>query len=332
MESVQQFLQGVELDHRTAALLTGAACGVGALVVLVRRVSSHQETKEKIERARTRRDESLQRAEQAVLQYRESHPMTNSAPILTLSLSELTKQLQEGLLSPEDVFYSYMEKTLDVNKKLNCCTGILLESFDQLKMVSSNKEGLLYGVPVSIKENIAYKDHDCSCGVVINLDQPAQKDSVLVEVLKRQGAIPFVKTNLPQALLNYDCSNPIYGQTVNPHNLQKTSGGSSGGEAALIGGGGSVLGLGSDIGGSIRIPASFCGICGFKPTSGRLRCCISLCLGQFTGCETHLSRAKISAVIFWTHGEGCGQSGSVYAGSALRPHVFLGPHCSTHTF
>ncbi|XP_045905019.1 fatty-acid amide hydrolase 1 isoform X1 [Micropterus dolomieu] len=270
MESVQQFLQGVELDHRTAALLTGAACGMGALVVLVRRVSSHQETKEKIERARTRRDESLQRAEQAVLQYRESHPMTNSAPILTLSLSELTKQLQEGLLSPEDVFYSYMEKTLDVHKKLNCCTGILLESFDQLKMVSSNNEGLLYGVPVSIKENIAYKDHDCSCGVVINLDQPAQKDSVLVEVLKRQGAIPFVKTNLPQALLNYDCSNPIYGQTVNPHNLQKTSGGSSGGEAALIGGGGSVLGLGSDIGGSIRIPASFCGICGFKPTSGRL--------------------------------------------------------------
>lgn len=72
MESVQQFLQGVELDHRTAALLTGAACGMGALVVLVRRVSSHQETKEKIERARTRRDESLQRAEQAVLQYRES--------------------------------------------------------------------------------------------------------------------------------------------------------------------------------------------------------------------------------------------------------------------
>lgn len=70
---------------------------------------------------------------------------------------------------------------------------------------------------------------------------------------------------------SYDCSNPIYGQTLNPHNLQKTSGGSSGGEGALVGGGGSVLGIGSDIGGSIRIPSSFCGICGFKPTSGRLR-------------------------------------------------------------
>uniref|UniRef100_A0A3B4XZL8 Fatty-acid amide hydrolase 1 n=1 Tax=Seriola lalandi dorsalis TaxID=1841481 RepID=A0A3B4XZL8_SERLL len=268
MEKVEQFLRGVELDNRT--LITAAACGVGALVLMVRKVTSHREANDKIQRARNRRTESLQRAEQAVLRHKESHPTTDSAAILKLSLSELTKQLREGLLNPEDVFYSYMEKTLDVHKQLNCCTGILLESFDQLKTIGSNKDGLLYGVPISIKENIAYKNHDSSCGVLINLDQPVHKDSVLVEVLKRQGAIPFVKTNLPQGLLNYDCSNPIYGQTVNPHNLQKTSGGSSGGEGALIGGGGSLLGLGSDIGGSIRIPASFCGICGFKPTAGRL--------------------------------------------------------------
>ncbi|CAK6955366.1 fatty-acid amide hydrolase 1 [Scomber scombrus] len=270
MASAQLFVHGLEVDSRTAALLTGAACVMGALVVLVRRVNSHQEAEKKIQKARNRRAESLQRAEQAVLEYKELHPLTDSSHILTLSLSELTKQLQEGSLTPEDVFYSYMEKTIDVNKKLNCCTGILLESFDQLKTVGSNKDGLLYGVPVSIKENFAYKNHDSSCGVIINLEQPAQQDSVLVEVLKRQGAIPFVKTNLPQALLNYECSNPIYGQTVNPHNLQKTPGGSSGGEGALIGGGGSLLGLGSDIGGSVRIPASFCGICGFKPTAGRL--------------------------------------------------------------
>uniref|UniRef100_A0A8C2WJF1 Fatty-acid amide hydrolase 1 n=1 Tax=Cyclopterus lumpus TaxID=8103 RepID=A0A8C2WJF1_CYCLU len=223
-----------------------------------------------MQRARNRRADGLQRAEEAVLQYKKSRPGTDPALILAMSLSELTNSLQEGLLSPEDVFYSYMEKTLDVNKDLNCCTGILLESFDQLTSVASNKEGLLYGVPVSIKENYSYKNHDCSCGVVVNLEQPAEKDSVIVEVLKRQGAIPFVKTNLPQALLNYDCSNPIYGQSLNPHNLQKTPGGSSGGEGALVGGGGSLLGFGSDVGGSIRIPCSFCGICGLKPTPGRL--------------------------------------------------------------
>lgn len=282
-------------------------------------------------------------------------------------------------MNPSVLYSPPPPQTLDLNKKLNCCTGILLESFDQLKTVASNKEGLLYGVPVSIKENIAYKvfcsyvlpvllqdgdysvrassyvctcktvtassqvycvslvcsfltllffsvfisqhkNYDSSCGLIIKLDQPEDKDSVIVEVLKRQGAIPFVKTNLPQGLLkyviflirllqhlvvqqysitqmaicdfyiskrpwysllicafllfsisSYDCGNPIYGQTVNPCNLQKTPGGSSGGEGALIGGGGSLLGIGTDIGGSVRIPSAFCGICGFKATSGRLR-------------------------------------------------------------
>ncbi|XP_015225839.1 PREDICTED: fatty-acid amide hydrolase 1 [Cyprinodon variegatus] len=270
METLQDLVKGVKMERQTVALLSSAACGVGALLVVFKTVSDHRAANEKTERARSRRTESLQRAEQEVLRYKQAHKSFDSAAILSLSLSELTKKLREGSLCPENVFYSYMEKTLAVHKKLNCCTEILLESFDQLKSVDSNKDGLLYGVPISIKDNVSYKNHDCSCGLIVNLDQPAQKDSVIVEVLKKQGAIPFVKTNLPQALLNYDCSNPIFGQTVNPCNVLKTSGGSSGGEGALIGGGGSILGIGSDIGGSVRIPASFCGICGFKPTTGRL--------------------------------------------------------------
>ncbi|KAK5931103.1 hypothetical protein CgunFtcFv8_027281 [Champsocephalus gunnari] len=268
MEGVKRYLENVE--PRTAALFTGAACMIGTVMVLLQKGYTQREAKAKIQKAQNRRTDSLQRAEHAVLQYNKSHPETDSALILTLSLSELTKKLQEGSLNPEEVFYSYMEKTLDLNKDLNCCTGILLESFDQMKTLDSNRKGLLYGVPVSIKENYGYKNYDSSCGVVINLDHPAKEDSVLVEVLKKQGAIPFVKTNIPQALLSYECSNPIFGQTLNPHNPLKTSGGSSGGEGALIGGGGSLLGMGSDIGGSIRLPASFCGICGFKPTPGRL--------------------------------------------------------------
>uniref|UniRef100_A0A3B4FC05 Fatty-acid amide hydrolase 1 n=1 Tax=Pundamilia nyererei TaxID=303518 RepID=A0A3B4FC05_9CICH len=281
-QNTEPFIKRVKMDNWTAALLTGVACIVGYLVVRVKKINSLRQAEEKIKRARNRRDESLQRAEQAVLRYKQSHPTTDSTFILTLSLSELTQQLKEGSLTPEDVLYSYMEKTLAVNKKLNCCTEILLESLDQLTTVGSNKDGLLYGVPVSIKENLAFKNHDCSCGVIINLDQPAEKDSVLVQVLKKQGAIPFVKTNLPQGLLSYDCSNPIYGQTVNPHNPQKTPGGSSGGEAALIGGGGSLLGIGTDLGGSIRLPSSFCGICGFKPTAHRLSLqgFRSICRGQ----------------------------------------------------
>ncbi|XP_060061934.1 fatty-acid amide hydrolase 1 isoform X2 [Erinaceus europaeus] len=112
--------------------------------------------------------------------------------------------------------------------------------------------------------------HDSTCGLAQFLEKPAAKDGIIVQILKAQGAIPFVKTNVAQTLFSFDCSNPIYGQTLNPLNLQKTSGGSSGGEGALLAGRGSILGFGTDTGGSIRIPASFCGICGLKPTGFRL--------------------------------------------------------------
>uniref|UniRef100_A0A3Q3E8Q1 Fatty-acid amide hydrolase 1 n=1 Tax=Hippocampus comes TaxID=109280 RepID=A0A3Q3E8Q1_HIPCM len=272
MDNVKGLLQALKLDTlSSAAVLAGAAaCITGTMVVLARAVDGRLDARRKMQKARNLRHDSLLRAEEAVLHYK-NHPKMDPSLILSLSLADLTNKLKDGLLRPEDVFYSYMEKTINENKRLNCCTAILLESFDHLKTLESNKGGLLYGVPVSIKDNIAYKNYDSSCGLLANLGQPAEGHSVIVEVLRRQGAIPFVKTNISQGMLSYDCSNIIYGQTVNPHNLKKTSGGSSGGEAALIGGGGSILGIGSDIGGSIRIPAAFCGICGLKPTVGRLR-------------------------------------------------------------
>ncbi|XP_045079425.1 fatty-acid amide hydrolase 1-like isoform X1 [Coregonus clupeaformis] len=267
MDTYKQLIFGAK--PKWTAILTATACGASALVLLLKWFEHHQSWK-KIQRAKVRREKSLQRAEHAVCQFKESHPETDTSLILSLALAELSKQLKDGTLTPQAVFHSYMEKTLEVNRRLNCCTEVLLESWDQLEDIDSCKDGLLYGVPVSIKENMGYKGHDSTCGVICKLELPATGDSVVVEVLKRQGAIPFVKTNVPQGLQNYDCGNPIYGRTLNPHSPQKTPGGSSGGEGALIGGGGSVLGIGSDIGGSIRIPSSFCGICGFKPTSNRL--------------------------------------------------------------
>ena len=82
------------------------------------------------------------------------------------------------------------------------------------------------------------------------------------------GAIPFCLTNVPQTMVSYACSNPVFGVTTNPLDKNRTPGGSSGGEACLIAMGGSILGLGSDIGGSLRIPAHFCGIPSLKPTAG----------------------------------------------------------------
>lgn len=309
MGSLKQLVHtGAELlGHRTKViLLSGAAC-FGALM-LVRRVNNRRKQKKLIVAAQRRREQSFQVAERALLEYKQSHPMTNAPFILSLSLSELTKQLQESSLSPEEVFYTYLEKTLDVHRKLNCCTEIILDSFEQLKKIGSCKKGIFYGVPVSLKENLLLKNHDSNCGVVKFLNQPADEDCVLVKVLKEQGAIPFVRTNLPQALLNYDCSNPIYGQTLNPYNLQKTAGGSSGGEAALIAAGGSVIGIGTDIGGSARIPASFCGICGFKPTTGRLssKGCKPIFRGQKTVLSTPGPMAKdVDSLALFMKAESC---------------------------
>uniref|UniRef100_A0A9J8B672 Fatty-acid amide hydrolase 1 n=1 Tax=Cyprinus carpio carpio TaxID=630221 RepID=A0A9J8B672_CYPCA len=265
--NVQQLV--LDLHINWTPVIAATVCGTGALYLFLK-WRNNQEIQKKILNARKRRDASLLQAEQAVQQFKMQNPDFESSSIVSLSLPELTGKLKDGSLQPDAVLYALMEKALEVNKNLNCSTEFLMESVAQLEDIKTQKKGLLYGVPISIKDNVSYEGHDTSCGVVSKLGQPALVDSVVVKVLKKQGAIPFIKTNIPQGLLNYDCSNPIYGQTLNPCNLQKSPGGSSGGEGALIGGGGSFLGIGTDIAGSIRIPASFCGICGFKPTAKRI--------------------------------------------------------------
>uniref|UniRef100_A0A8C1XJH7 Fatty-acid amide hydrolase 1 n=1 Tax=Cyprinus carpio TaxID=7962 RepID=A0A8C1XJH7_CYPCA len=271
--NVQQLV--LDLHINWTPVIAATVCGTGALYLFLK-WRNNQEIQKKILNARKRRDASLLQAEQAVQQFKMQNPDFESSSIVSLSLPELTGKLKDGSLQPDAVLYALMEKALEVNKNLNCSTEFLMESVAQLEDIKTQKKGLLYGVPISIKDNVSYEGHDTSCGVVSKLGQPALVDSVVVKVLKKQGAIPFIKTNIPQGLLNYDCSNPIYGQTLNPCNLQKSPGGSSGGEGALIGGGGSFLGIGTDIAGSIRIPASFCGICGFKPTAKRISVCAVL--------------------------------------------------------
>ena len=108
--------------------------------------------------------------------------------------------------------------------------------------------------------------------------------NAIVEILRHQGAVPFVTTNIPQTMMVWDSGNPIFGYTNSPYSRDRSAGGSSGGEGALIAGGGSLLGWGSDIGGSIRIPCCFNGIYGLKPTAERItmKGVFKLGLGQIT--------------------------------------------------
>ena len=99
--------------------------------------------------------------------------------------------------------------------------------------------------------------------------QPLEKDGVAVEVMKSLGAVPFCLTNVPQLMFSLQCSNPLYGETGNAHDAKRETGGSSGGEGSLIGSKSSILGLGSDVGGSLRNPAVFNGIYSLKPSHGR---------------------------------------------------------------
>ncbi|XP_078527808.1 vitamin D3 hydroxylase-associated protein-like [Lissotriton helveticus] len=251
-------------------LLAGILCG-SATVVLAVKWMRRRRTAEKIRAAQARREEGLRQMEDAVRRFQRQQEGMNMDEILSLSLMELTAQLKDGSISPESALCAYMWKALEVHRQVNCLTGYLPECEEQVQEMKKQKEkGLLYGVPVSIKEHYGYKGHNSNCGLACFLGIPESTDCVMVQVLKKQGAIPFVKTNVPQSMFNFECSNPIYGQTLNPLNHKKTPGGSSGGEGALVGGGGSILGLASDIGGSIRVPSSFCGLCGFKPTGARL--------------------------------------------------------------
>nr|XP_010309518.1 PREDICTED: vitamin D3 hydroxylase-associated protein-like [Balearica regulorum gibbericeps] len=266
-QQLRQLLPEREVDPSAAlALLCGSAAAVGVWKWLGKR-----QIQKKIEEARRTRDEGVKKMAKAVQQFREQVPHVQTDAILSLPLLELTERLQEGSLYPKIVLYTYLEKALEVTQQTNCLRHFIPECEEQLQEIQRQREkGLLYGIPVSIKDHIGHKGHLVTCGLVQCLGTPVQEDSVLVKVLKRQGAIPFAMTNVPQSLFNYDCSNPIFGQTLNPFNHQKSPGGSSGGEGALIAGGGSILGIGSDVGGSIRLPSSFCGLCGLKPTAERL--------------------------------------------------------------
>lgn len=201
--------------------------------------------------------------------------VSKRSKILSLDIEELQHALQTRSLKAVEVLQAFQSKALEAHEQVNCIVQPILEAEELAKACDSSEKilGPLHGIPISLKENIPIKGHHVTCGVASSLfNDVFEDDSLFVKMLKTLGAVPFVRTNVPQTLLSVACDNNIYGATGNPHNPKTSSGGSSGGEAALIGSAGSILGIGSDIGGSIRIPSHYCGIYGLKPTSNRLTC------------------------------------------------------------
>ncbi|MBP7685038.1 MAG: amidase [Deltaproteobacteria bacterium] len=126
--------------------------------------------------------------------------------------------------------------------------------------------GPLHGLPLTLKDNIDVVGAPSTVGLRADLSRVVTEDAVVVAAARRAGAIVLGKSNVPQGMLSMECDNAIYGATKNPWSAAHVTGGSSSGEGALIASGASVMGLGTDLGGSIRFPAAFCGVVGFKPT------------------------------------------------------------------
>jgi len=149
---------------------------------------------------------------------------------------------------------------------------------------AGSSRGVLHGLPVTVKSSIATAGYRCEIGSLLHKGDVPREDAVVVARLRAAGALILGTTNCPEFLMAYETANLLHGRTANPWDLERTSGGSSGGESAAIAAGLSAAGLGSDSGGSVRVPAHFTGICSLKPTPGRIpgRGHLPPCVGPFS--------------------------------------------------
>ncbi|OOQ81778.1 acetamidase [Penicillium brasilianum] len=191
-------------------------------------------------------------------------------------ITVLLRKLSSAELSSLELTRAFAKRAALAHQLTTCCTEIFFEEafatakeMDEYLAKTGTTLGPLHGLPVSIKDLFSVKGVDTSIGWVGLTNTPAPADKSVARTLRRLGAVLYVKTNLPQSMMMSDSYNHVFGQCVNPFNRNLISGGSSGGESSLVAARGSALGIGTDLGGSIRIPASLCGLYGLSPTPGR---------------------------------------------------------------
>jgi Asp-tRNA(Asn)/Glu-tRNA(Gln) amidotransferase A subunit family amidase len=192
------------------------------------------------------------------------------------SAGEVAAAIRAKRLSPLEAFAAVEKRINAVNPKIN---GYVTLTLDQARdaarqaqeaLMRTGDIGPLHGVPVAVKDDLAIKGVRFTCGSNLLSEHIAEYDDLTVERLRRAGAIILGKTNLPEFGHKGTTDNLLFGATNNPWDLTRIAGGSSGGSAAVVAAGLAYLALGTDIGGSVRIPASCCGVVGHKPSLGRV--------------------------------------------------------------
>ncbi|CAG9993192.1 unnamed protein product [Clonostachys byssicola] len=193
------------------------------------------------------------------------------------NISTLVAAIVRKELLAETVISAFCHRAAVAHQLTNCLTEPLFaQAVERARFLDQYMEehgmplGPLHGLPVSVKDTFDIKGVDSSTGLASLCFKPAEKNAPLVDLLLSLGAVVVAKTNVPQTLSSLDSVNNVFGRTMNPVNRLCTAGGSSGGEGVMVAMRGSLLGIGTDLGGSIRIPAMVNGVFGFKPSNSRL--------------------------------------------------------------
>ncbi|CAG7923647.1 unnamed protein product [Penicillium olsonii] len=189
----------------------------------------------------------------------------------------LVQKMITGQLTAEEVVTAFCKRAALTQQLIKCCTEMFFDraieqarGLDKHLRDTGRPVGPLHGLPISFKDVFDVEGQDTTWGWVSLIGKPSKQNCFLIDILIAQGAVPYVKTNVSQSLMMTDSYNHVFKQSLHSHNTAFTSGGSSGGEGALVGCRGSVLGIGTDIGGSVRFPANIQGLYGLFPTIPRI--------------------------------------------------------------
>jgi len=191
------------------------------------------------------------------------------------SAAKLARAIRRKQVSSAEVVDAYLNRIEEVNPKLNAVVQLTADAARKAArkadaaLAKGQALGPLHGVPFTCKDALDVAGVVSTGGTLGRAGNVPSQDATVVARMKAAGGIMLGKTNLTEACLGWESDNLVYGRANNPYDLGRTPGGSSGGEAAIVAAGGSPVGLGSDAGGSVRVPAHFCGLAGIKPTTGR---------------------------------------------------------------
>jgi aspartyl-tRNA(Asn)/glutamyl-tRNA(Gln) amidotransferase subunit A len=195
--------------------------------------------------------------------------------LVSLSAAELAQRIRAKEVSPVEVVRALRERADAVGPSVNALVTPFADAEERARGAEDavrrgDALGPLHGVPCTFKDCFDTAGVRTTRGSALFADHVPETDATVVSRLRAAGAIPLAKTNTPEFALWWETDNLVFGRTSNPWNADRTAGGSSGGEAAAVAAGLSPLGVGSDLGGSIRMPAHYCGVVGLKPTHGRV--------------------------------------------------------------